>query len=589
MAGRIPRDFIDQLLSRTDIVELIDGRVKLKKTGKNYSACCPFHNEKSPSFTVSQDKQFYHCFGCGAHGNAIDFMMEYDRLEFPDAIEELAGLAGMEVVREAPAGELGKHRNAQPSSPPRAKGSDDHYSLMQWAARYFQQQLRQHPEKDRVIDYIKGRGLDGETVQRFGIGFAPPGWDSLLAQKRGDNRAQHLLAECGMLIEKEDSNRKYDRFRDRLMFPILDRRGRVIAFGGRVLGDGTPKYLNSPETPIFHKSRELYGLYQVRQAHRSVERILVVEGYMDVVALAQNGIDYAVASLGTSTTSEHIQTLMRTAQHEVVCCYDGDRAGRDAAWRALETALPQLKSGKALKFMFLPDGEDPDTLVRQEGKTAFEQRIGEAMPLSDYLFNHVRQEADLSNDEGKSRFIAQIRPLIEQIADDVLKETLLQRLETELGWGARQHFSQPAKQTGHRPLKQAQQGRGTPVRQAIALLLSEPGLGFELERQIAVENLNVKGMTLLRQLLDLCRERTLTTAQLLERFREQPEYAALRKLAGTQFEVDENKQQVFVDLLKGFNKQILEQHAAFLQAKGSLSKEELQQLSQLLKALRTFE
>ncbi|GAA5191721.1 DNA primase [Ferrimonas gelatinilytica] len=586
MAGRIARDFIDQLLSRVDIVELVDGRVKLKKAGKNYHACCPFHNEKTPSFTVSQDKQFYHCFGCGAHGNAIDFMMEYERLEFPDAIEELAGQAGMEVVREA----SHEPRRHAPNTTPRPKdGSDDHYSLMQWAARYYQQQLRQHSEKERVIQYLKGRGLDGETVQKFGIGFAPPGWDTLMGQKRGDNRAIHLLTECGMLIEKEGSNRKYDRFRDRLMFPILDRRGRVIAFGGRVLGEGTPKYLNSPETPIFHKSHELYGLYQVRQAHRSPERVLVVEGYMDVVALGQHGIDYAVASLGTSTTADHIQLLMRTAQSEVVCCYDGDRAGRDAAWRALETAMPLLKSGKALKFMFLPDGEDPDSLVQQEGKTAFEARIQAAMPLSDYLFGHLREQADLSSNEGKARFIAEIKPLIEQISDDVLQETLLQRLETELGWGARKHFAQPKRTVGQRPLAQAQRGRGTPVRQAIALLLSEPGLGYGLAPQTAVSKLELKGMPLLRSLLELCRDQHLTTAQLLERFRGEPEYDVLRKLAGTQFEVEHNKGQVFADLLKGFNRQILDQMASALQAKSTLSKDELVQLHQLLKALRAFD
>ncbi|SHH94945.1 DNA primase [Ferrimonas marina] len=588
VAGRIARDFIDQLLSRVDIVELIDGRVKLKKAGKNYHACCPFHNEKTPSFTVSQDKQFYHCFGCGAHGNAIDFIMEYDRLEFPDAIEDLASTVGMEVVREAST----PNSQSPRTSAPRPKGgSDDHYSLMQWAARYYQQQLRQHDEKERVIDYIKGRGLDGETVQKFGIGFAPPGWDALMSQKKGDNRAVHLLAECGMLIEKEGTGRKYDRFRDRLMFPIQDRRGRVIAFGGRVLGDGTPKYLNSPETPIFHKSHELYGLYQVRQAHRSPERVLVVEGYMDVVALAQNGIDYAVASLGTSTTAEHIQLLMRTAGSEVVCCYDGDRAGREAAWRALETALPMLKSGKALKFMFLPDGEDPDSLVRQEGKDAFEQRIAEAMPLSDYLFNHQLESADLSSDEGKSRFISGIKPLIEQIADDVLKETLLQRLETELGWGARQHFSQPSPKGNPKPLQQAQQGRGTPLRHAIALLLHKPALGHDLEPQVALQQLNLKGVALLAEMLELCRSTSLTTGQLLERFRGRPEEAILKKLMAWPFAVEDNLESEFADCISWLNQRFLEQLSESLNQKarnGTITVEEIRQMHSLNAALASL-
>ncbi|MBY5923408.1 DNA primase [Ferrimonas balearica] len=588
MAGRIPRDFIDQLLSRLDIVELIDGRVKLKKAGKNYHACCPFHNEKTPSFTVSQDKQFYHCFGCGAHGNAIDFVMEYDRLEFVDAIEELAGQMGLEVPRESSGGRGGRSHQGGGSTSKPAQGPklDDHYTLMSWAARYYQQQLRQHPERDRIIEYLKKRGLDGETVQRFGIGFAPPGWDNLLAQQRSSNSAQKLLAECGMLIEKEGGKR-YDRFRDRLMFPIQDRRGRVIAFGGRVLGDDTPKYLNSPETPIFHKGRELYGLYPLRQNNRNPERVLVVEGYMDVVALAQHGIDYAVASLGTSTTADHIQVLMRTASKEVVCCYDGDRAGRDAAWRALETALPMLKSGKALKFMFLPDGEDPDTLVRKEGKEAFEARIAEAMPLSDYLFGHLSQDAELSSAEGKASFINTIRPLIDQIGDEVLRETLIQRLEKTLGWGARQHFQAP--RAVAKPQQKAQQGRGTPIRRAVALLLQNPRLGYQLEPQVAVAHLPLGGIALLRGMLDACRDAPLTTAQLLERYRGSDEYGTLRKLLGWNMEVEEHLDKEFFDCLQWLNQRFLEHLSETLQQKardGSITVEETRKLSDVLTILK---
>ncbi|MBY5993711.1 DNA primase [Ferrimonas balearica] len=586
MAGRIPRDFIDQLLSRLDIVELIDGRVKLKKAGKNYHACCPFHNEKTPSFTVSQDKQFYHCFGCGAHGNAIDFVMEYDRLEFVDAIEELAGTLGIEVPRESSGpGRSGRGGGSGGGKPAQGPKLDDHYALMAWAAKYYQQQLRQHPEKEKVIDYVKGRGLDGETVKRFGIGFAPPGWDNLLAQQRGNNAGQKKLAECGMLIEKEGGKR-YDRFRDRLMFPILDRRGRVIAFGGRVLGDDTPKYLNSPETPIFHKGRELYGLYELRQQHRSPERVLVVEGYMDVVALAQHGIDYAVASLGTSTTADHVQMLMRTASQEVVCCYDGDRAGREAAWRALETALPMLKSGKALKFMFLPDGEDPDSLVRKEGQTAFEARIEKAIPLSDYLFNHLRQEVELGGDEGKASFLNRIRPLIAQIGDGVLQEALIQRLEKELGWGARQHF-QAAKPVSA-PQKQAQQGRGTPIRRAIALLLQSPQLGHNLEPQVALEHLSLGGVSLFKEMLEICRPAPLSTAQLMERYRGTPNHAILRKLLGWQIEVDDHLEKEFFDCLQWLNQRFLEHLSESLDQKardGTITTDELRQLQGLHEAL----
>lgn len=375
----IPRDFINELIARTDIVELIDHKVPLKKAGKNYSACCPFHSEKSPSFTVSQDKQFYHCFGCGAHGNAIDFVMEYDRLEFLDAIDELAGQHGLEVPRE------------QGTGTRRDEGlSRDLYQLMEEASLYFQHQLKADTDKQKVVDYLEMRGLSDDVVKHFGIGFAPDSWDGLLSRYRSNQDAQDKLLTAGMVIAK-DNGRRYDRFRDRLMFPIRDRRGRVIAFGGRVLGDGTPKYLNSPETPIFHKGNELYGLYELKQKHRDVDKILIVEGYMDVVALAQFGVDYAVASLGTSTTAEQLQLLLRNA-HQVVCCYDGDNAGKDAAWRALETALPLLKPGDQIKFMFLPQGEDPDSMVRKIGKTAFEALIESAQNLADFLFDTLAQK-----------------------------------------------------------------------------------------------------------------------------------------------------------------------------------------------------
>ncbi|WP_298441468.1 DNA primase [uncultured Ferrimonas sp.] len=586
MAGRIPREFIDQLLARVDIVELIDGRVKLKKAGRNYHACCPFHNEKTPSFTVAQDKQFYHCFGCGAHGNAIDFVMEYDRLEFPDAVEELSSQAGLEVVREQSTYRSGSGGNAPRSAPPSNSAKfTDHYSLMQWAANFFQQALQQHPEKQRVIEYIQGRGLDSDTVTKFGIGFAPPGWDNLLKQQRGNFQGEKLLTDCGMVIEKEGGKR-YDRFRDRLMFPIHDRRGRVVGFGGRVMGDDTPKYLNSPETPIFHKGHELYGLYEVRQASRTPERVLVVEGYMDVVALAQHGIDYAVASLGTATTSDHVQALVRTAKSEVVCCYDGDRAGREAAWRAVETALPLLRSGTALKFMFLPDGEDPDSLVRQEGKDAFEVRIGQATSLSDYLFSHVMKQADMSNDEGKAHMAKLVTDLINKINDDSLRQVFGQRLARELAWDEHKlnRFLKQETKPAQQSLKKAAQGRGTPLRHAIALLLHQPQLGFELPPQTALQHLNLNGVSLLREMLELCRQQPLTTAQLLERFRERPEQGILRKLMGWQFAVEENLNKEFTDCLSWLNQRFLEQMSETLNQKardGSITPDEIRQLQWL--------
>ena len=363
---RIPQQFIEELLGRADIVELIDKRVPLKKQGREFAACCPFHNEKSPSFFVSPVKQFYHCFGCGAHGTALSFLIEYEHMEFPEAVRELASLVGMEM----PQLERGEDKTSVLAPL---------YEVLDRAARYYREQLKRAPQ---AIDYLKNRGLTGEIAAEFGLGYVPAGWDNLLKVVGTDSGSQQALLGAGMLIEKEGEHRFHDRFRERVMFPIRDSRGRIIGFGGRILDKGEPKYLNSPETALFHKGRELYGLYEARQALRDIPRLLVVEGYMDVVALAQYGLRYAVATLGTSTTEEHLKKLFRVAP-EVVFCFDGDRAGRAAAWRALENALPEAQDGRQIRFLFLPDGEDPDTLVRKEGKDAFEKRIvGSALPLS---------------------------------------------------------------------------------------------------------------------------------------------------------------------------------------------------------------
>ncbi|WP_278374283.1 DNA primase, partial [Idiomarina abyssalis] len=370
MAGLIPKSFIHDLLERADIVEIVDSRVPLKKAGKNHQACCPFHNEKTPSFTVSQDKQFYHCFGCGQHGNAIDFLMEFDGLNFPDAVEELAGIMGVEVPREqAENPELAQKKQQQVR---------DDAELMSKTARFFQHQLKHHENSERVINYLKGRGLSGETVKRFQIGYAPDAWDSLLSTFGSSAPQRQQLLEL-KLINRNEKGRHYDFFRDRVMFPIHDRRGRVVGFGGRIIDGDGPKYLNSPETRLFHKGSELYGYWHMQQAVRKPEQVCIVEGYMDVVALSQAGIDYAVASLGTATTSEQLQRLFRTSPR-VVCCYDGDRAGRDAAWRALENALPLLRDGLDMAFLFLPEGEDPDSVVREHGAEAFEQQLKRATP-----------------------------------------------------------------------------------------------------------------------------------------------------------------------------------------------------------------
>lgn len=418
MAGLIPQRFIDDLLNRTDIVEVVGSRVQLKKTGKNYSACCPFHQEKTPSFSVSPDKQFYYCFGCGAGGNALSFLMEHDHLDFPQAVEDLAKRAGLDVPRE----------DARPGQRPRQSGDSPLYPLLEAAAGYYRQALKSHPARQAAVDYLKGRGLSGVIARDFGLGFAPPGWDNLMKHLGGDSLQQKALIDAGLLIENADSGKRYDRFRDRVMFPIRDSRGRVIAFGGRVLGDDKPKYLNSPETPVFHKGQELYGLYEARKSSRNLDEILVVEGYMDVIALAQQGLRNAVATLGTATSEEHIKRLFRVVP-SLLFCFDGDSAGRNAAWRALESCLPNLQDGRRVRFLFLPEGEDPDSLVRREGTDAFRARIHQqAQPLADYFFRHLMEEADPSTLEGKAHLATLAMPLIERLPGANLRALMRQRL-----------------------------------------------------------------------------------------------------------------------------------------------------------------
>jgi len=393
----IPKNFIQDLLNRLDIVDVVERYVPLKKAGANFVACCPFHNEKSPSFTVSQTKQFYHCFGCGAHGTAIGFVMEHAGLGYVDAIEELARSVGLEVPNERPAaGEAYQ------------KVAPDLYEVMQTATRYYREQLKLD---QRAIDYLKQRGLSGEIAAKFGIGYAPDGWQNLSAAFPDYQDA--TLNETGLVITS-DEGKRYDRFRDRIMFPIINVRGQVIGFGGRVLDKGEPKYLNSPETPLFEKGRELYGLFQAQKAIRAGQQVLVVEGYMDVVALAQHGVEYAVATLGTATTPNHIQKLLRLTEH-IVFCFDGDKAGQRAAWRALENALPYLQDGKRISFLFLPVEHDPDSFVREFGKAAFEQRIQEAMPLSAYLLREASAELDLRTQEGRNQLLQRAKPLLTAI------------------------------------------------------------------------------------------------------------------------------------------------------------------------------
>ena len=524
MSGRIPQSFIDDLLTRTDIIDVIDARVPLKKAGREYKACCPFHNEKTPSFTVSQVKQFYHCFGCGAHGTAISFLMEYEHMEFVEAIEELAHMAGLEVPRVAAAG---------PATP---SPTQPLYHLLEEVSRYYRQQLRSHPQATRAVEYLKHRGLTGDIAAHFDIGFAPPGWDNLSKALGSDAAARTALLETGLLIERPDGSGVYDRFRDRIQFPIRDRRGRTIGFGGRVLGDDTPKYLNSPESAIFHKGRELYGLYEACKAVRHLERILVVEGYMDVVALAQFGINYAVATLGTSTTPDHLERLYRTVP-EVVFCFDGDRAGRAAAWRALENALPVLTDGREARFLFLPEGEDPDTLVRKTGKNEFENLITHAMHLSDFLFDHLSDQVDTASIDGRARLVDLARPLLARLPDGIFRQLMVERL-AQIARTDSSHLAdrlqKPAATRAVAPPAAAHTSGGgkSPVREAIAMLLHQPDLAQKIDPPAITEPDAMPGVRLLLELFDLLRRHPeLNTGAILEHWRGREESRHLHKLA----------------------------------------------------------
>ncbi len=487
MAGRIPNEFIDQLLARVDIVDVVEHRVPLKKAGSEFQACCPFHTEKTPSFTVSPQKQFYHCFGCGAHGTALGFLMEYEHLSFVEAIEELAKQAGLEVPHEG--GTVQKGPDLQPV-----------YDLLDAASNFYQQQLKDKQQGKRAVDYLKQRGLSGEIALIFGIGYAPPGWDNLLSALSPEHTLRNF--ENAGLTSQRDNGKPYDRFRDRIMFPIRDTRGRVVGFGGRIIGDDKPKYLNSPETPVFHKGMILYGLFEARRANHGEDYLVVVEGYMDVVALAQHEINNAVATLGTATTEKHLELLFRTV-NKVVFCFDGDRAGRDAAWKALQTILPLMKAGREARFLFLPEGEDPDSLVRKEGADALRQRFIEAPPLSGYLFDHFLQQIDTGTLDGRARFSDAITPFIEKIPPGTLRDLLNRKLEHITGLESRmpESTSAPVQKQASHPSAQP----STPIRLALRILLERPQLILDFEPQQGWRMAQVKGVGLLSEVIDLIR------------------------------------------------------------------------------------
>ena len=563
----IPQAFIDDLLDRVDIVDVIDRRVKLKKTGKNYSARCPFHQEKTPSFSVNPDKQFYYCFGCGAGGNALGFLMDYESLEFPAAVESLAAAAGVEVPRDE-----------APGAAAARQGRRNLHALMEEAAAFYRRQLREHPGKGRVVDYLKGRGLSGAIAKQFELGFAPPGRDNLLNALGGGDARRAQLLEAGLLVQGDDGRAPYDRFRDRLMFPIRDGQGRAIGFGGRILGSGEPKYLNSPETPIFHKGRELYGLYQARRAPGKIERIIVVEGYMDVVALCQHGIHNAAATLGTATSETHLDKIFRICP-EVVFCFDGDAAGRRAAARAMEAALPAMRDGRRAKFLFLPEGEDPDSFVRSreagaasgtsatdgtrelsgtgtgagepgKGAAAFNGLVAQAVLLEDYFFEALGDGLDVNSMAGRAALSQRAAPLLHKLPAGVYRQLMfqsladrtglpLQDLEAQLPPPSPSRTSAPAAPRPHttgprqrKPIAPPQDRAGNLAQKAIALILHHPAAAAAVQAHAeAIAQLAGSEAALLRDLLSVLRRRPeLNRAALLGRWHGTQESALLHYL-----------------------------------------------------------
>ena len=569
MAGRIPEHFIDELMARVDIVDVIDGRVPLRKKGSEYSACCPFHEEKTPSFTVSPAKQFYHCFGCGAHGTALGFLMEYDRLSFPEAIEELATQQGMEVPHEASFDNGPDHRPI--------------YDLLEQVAAFYSEQLRSHRDAHMAIDYLKQRGLSGEAAAIFRLGFAPPGWDNVLRRFGGDDRKLALLRDAG-LIQEGEGDKRYDRLRERIIFPIRDGRGRVIGFGGRLLGDGKPKYLNSPETPVFHKGRELYGLYEMRQALRKLEQVLVVEGYMDVVALAQFDIRNAVATLGTATTAEHLNKLYR-ASNEVVFCFDGDRAGRDAAWKALQTALPLMKDGRQARFLFLPEGEDPDTLVRKIGTEAFRNEVAHAQPLSEFFFAKLESQVDTGSIDGLARLAELARPLLGQLPAGNFRAMLEKALEQRIGLKVETPPPAPSEPSrAARRTPKTQPGAMPPVRRAVALVLQHPQAAAA-ELPDGWQRLDLPGLDVLDSLITRVRENPdLNSAGLVEGTADPALRSHLAQRAVAEIAVLEDAGEQLVGILQGLRRKAKRDQRGKLlagNAPSSMTEEEKQRLREL--------
>jgi DNA primase len=571
----IPQSFIQDLLSRVDIVEVVDRHVKLKRAGANYVACCPFHSEKTPSFTVSQTKQFYHCFGCGAHGTAVGFLMEHGGMGFVEAVKDLAQSVGMKVPEVRTETE---RRRAE-------QGESIHEMLLR-AAQHYRAQLK---DAAHAIAYLQKRGVSGEIAKRFGIGYAPDAWQNLAAAF--SDYEGKALAEAG-LVKASDDGRRYDVFRNRIIFPIVDVRGNVIGFGGRVLGDGEPKYLNSPETPVFEKGRELYGLYQARRAIRDAGRVLVVEGYMDVVALAQSGVEYAVATLGTATTPLHVQKLLRQAD-EIVFCFDGDDAGRRAAWRALEVSLSQLADGKQVKFMFLPEGEDPDTYVRQHGKIAFEGLFGRSVPLSRFLIDELTGRVELATAEGRAGCVHDAKPLLKQMPAGALRLQLARELAEKCRLTVDElmqlcELASPSARFQGAPARYTRRPPTSLARQLLRLLVSNPGFSEQLSPERRAM-LNAPELAAVAELVDAVKESGVTTPAMLFEATRESRYAALyQEAAGETLSVASDENSALADFTGAFNQlELLQVRGEFerLSAGGERSEVERKRFQEVARRL----
>ena len=569
MSGRISREFIDDLLVRVDIVDLIDSHVPLKKTGNNYVARCPFHTEKTPSFSVNRNKQFFHCFGCGASGNAISFLMDFSHLDFIEAVEDLANFAGIDVQRES----------LDINSAYKKDDLSNLYLLMDRVAAFYVEQLRLTP---KAIDYLKVRSVKGEIARDFILGYAPDKWNALT-----EKFDQQLLIDAGLLVIKDDG-RAYDRFRDRIMFPIRDKRARIIGFGGRVIDDSLPKYLNSPETSLFHKGKEVYGLYELLEKNSKPQRILIVEGYLDVIALAQYGINYAVAALGTATSQAHLDLLFRFSS-ELVFCFDGDRAGREAAWRAMESTVSCLKHGRQMRIMILPKNHDPDSLVREEGLTGFTARMQSAQPLSDYFFEHVTEELNLSEMEGRAQLIGKAKPYLEKLPEGVFREMMFDRLKELSGQNSLESLENLvigdfAKQ---KPL-QFEPSRLSSARVAIALLLQRPSLAeIVIQKDIDWNGLEFRGIQLFKNILEVIGDKkSINTAVLIEHYRDTNEEKSVKALALLDVYVSDDKiEDVFCDALNVLLKQARDLGISKLLAKAQAKSLEMEEQALLIKML----